>query len=155
MRQAKMKGVLLAGTHKKDSLLLHTNFNSAITDLLAMKYVDMTGVKNIMQKQINTMFGDGTVKILKGRERPCHWGKKDLKTEAMEKFGAPDENDAFIGRWRWWVEANSGVWPTSKRFANFENVKAIKPPKRCPLIVEMNYESIFGLVLNATKGSVF
>ncbi len=111
--------------------------------------VDLSTVEKINEAELKKAFGDLRAILPPNIKRPCHWASdlftnsdSDIKAVAgKDKLDTPKHNDPLIGRWRGWVEANGGAWPTSERFAVFKDVEPIKPldknGKMCPLIKDM------------------
>jgi hypothetical protein len=132
---AQLEGAILIGNPIESTSLKSTDFDTVTGDYMALKSVDFTDAK-ISYTALNPMFGDGSVILPEGIKRPCHWASNNLELGSYGPWG-PSEDDPFIGRWRGWVEANGGAWPTSPLFDDFKNVIAIPPPPECPLVKDM------------------
>lgn len=117
---------------------------AAKTKWVAVKDIKLTGAY-FLPSQIRQTFGDASTILPQYIPRPCHWSDQKLTTGVKFWSGVPFDTDPFIGRWRGWVEANGGTWPTSPRFNNFKDVTAIPPPSRCPLVAEILFEAEHGL----------
>jgi len=113
-----------------------TSFENSSFEMTAFYCVNISGTK-IKQQQLNTAFGDKSVRRPANTSLPCHWYKGNRASRLHWIFSTPKPNDPFIGRWRGWVEANGGVWPTSQRFSKFKDVVAVSPPENCDLIKDM------------------
>lgn len=133
--ETELNGSLFAGAPDKLMLLQETNLQ-ADQSYAAWRFVDFTGVLNLTPSALAHSFGDGTVVLPKSIPRPCHWTAMPLQSTVEDKFALPAADDPYIGRWRGWVEANGGDWPTSPRFEDYKDVAPIAPPENCPLIAD-------------------
>ena len=90
----------LNGSKFKDIHFKSTDFNSAKLDLAAFQNVSFrlfqeTENYNLTQGQIDSMFGDDTVRLPKGLNKPEHWPKEKLG----ERFD--DAYDKWFGDKQW------------------------------------------------------
>ena len=90
----------LNGSKFKDIHFKSTDFNSAKLDLAAFQNVSFrlfqeTENYNLTQDQIDSMFGDDTVRLPKGLNKPEHWPKEKLG----ERFD--DAYDKWFGDKQW------------------------------------------------------
>ncbi len=91
--QARMEGADLSGAQFDET----TSFNAAVVQYAAVKSVDLSRV-TLSQDQVTSLFGDASVTLADGTDRPEHWPEADL------------DWPEFYQRWRAW-QAERGYTP--------------------------------------------
>ncbi|WP_420325733.1 pentapeptide repeat-containing protein [Mameliella sp.] len=86
---ARMEGVDLAGARMEGADLsgarLPTSLSAASLRAAALKEVGLSGI-GLSQEQIDEMFGDASVTLPEGRERPAHWPRWELPNHGKHNF---------------------------------------------------------------------
>jgi len=86
----------------------------------ALRSVDCAEMLNLTPEQISSAFGDGSVRLPEGWDRPAHW-----PGEILADFFA------FNARWRWWRDAEGLPWPPPGAALEYlDHIEAIPPPDR-------------------------
>lgn len=122
LRGAQMEGAdlgysLLTGTNDSALILSSTNLSTGTNNGGVLRFVDFSDA-SFTQDFIHKTFGDATVTLPQGIQRPPQW----------LDHAAKDDTE-FYGAWRGWVEAgpHPDIWPFIAP-AGFKDVKAIPPP---------------------------
>jgi hypothetical protein len=75
---ARLEGANLRGARFDEA----TDFRAAVIQYGAVRSCDLSK-SNVTQDQVNAMFGDGSVTLPEGLERPAHWPGEDLNVSAF------------------------------------------------------------------------
>ncbi|GEM_PF-3504035 len=88
-----------------------------IFDGTAFRFFDL---RNAASSDISTSFGDGSVALPVGTQRPCQWPFKVLN------------DTTFFGYWRGWLNAGGFSWPPSEAIGNIriDNIAKFEPPDK-------------------------
>ncbi len=100
---AQMVGVDLRGAQIDKKC----DFTDATTSYAAVKGSDLSK-SSMTLDQVSAMFGDGSVRLPEGMERPAHWTERDLKTGPFFQSGP------FYEAWRKW-QRSQGYTPLDER----------------------------------------
>lgn len=107
LRQARMEGAILGQARMEGADLWQarmdatTDLTGAVVSSAPVRSVDYSNVP-LSQEQINALFGDASVVLPKGRERPAHWPRWELPNHGKHNFD--DE-------WRKWQADPEGYVP--------------------------------------------
>lgn len=105
---ARLKGADLAAARMDEARLQEADLSYA-----SLRSADLSKARGLTQEQVNAAFGDGSVLLPDGIDRPQHW-----RPEALT-------DKAYYGRFKNWVESNHQPWPYLPVFDYWANVNSI------------------------------
>ena len=110
---ANLSGARLVGADLRAVLMDAAILEGADLGLASLKAADLSKAKGLTQSQVDAAFGDGSVRLPEGIERPAHWRPENLNDEA------------YYGRFRSWITSRQKPWPHSSVFGYWARVEPI------------------------------
>ena len=112
-RAADLTGASLEGADLAAARMDEARLQEADMSYASLRRADLSKAQGLTQEQINAAFGDGSVLLPDGIDRPQHWRPEALTDEA------------YYGRFNGWVRSRRQPWPYLPVFDYWANVDTI------------------------------
>ena len=113
MGAADLKEARLEAADLRAARMDEANLREADMTRASLKSADLSQVKGLVQEQLDVAFGDGSVLLPDGVDRPGHWRHESLN------------DNAYYGRFRSWIESQSRPWPHAPVYKHWSDVEPI------------------------------
>ena len=110
---ANLTGARLDGADLRAVRMDAATLEDADLSFASLKDADLSRAKGLTQRQVDAAFGDGSVRLPQGIERPAHWRPENLNDEA------------YYGRFRSWITFCQKPWPPGSVFDYWARVESI------------------------------